>query len=54
MKAPNFLHVVENGDHSLRIPKRQLPAGVQTQEGVDQQILHAITEFVDQLPVTAD
>src|SRR5262249_7493813 len=24
MKAPNFLHVVEGGDHSLRLPKRQL------------------------------
>ena len=22
MKAPNFLHVVEGGDHSLRVPKR--------------------------------
>ena len=26
MKAPNFLHVVEGGDHSLRVPKRQLQA----------------------------
>src|SRR5207245_5971951 len=23
MKAPNFLHIVEGGDHSLRVPKRQ-------------------------------
>src|SRR4029077_1822211 len=24
MKAPNFLHIVEGGDHSLQLPKRQL------------------------------
>src|SRR5262249_1742897 len=24
MKAPDFLHIVEGGDHSLRVPKRQL------------------------------
>jgi len=24
MKASNFLHIVEGGDHSLRVPKRQL------------------------------
>jgi predicted alpha/beta-hydrolase family hydrolase len=54
MKAPNFLHVVNGGDHSLRVPKRQLETSHQTQEDVDQQILKAITEFVDQLPFTED
>jgi predicted alpha/beta-hydrolase family hydrolase len=54
MKAPNFLHVVEGGDHSLRVPKRQLQAASETQEDIDQQILKAIGKFVDQLPPAAD
>ena len=49
MKAPNFLHVVEGGDHSLRVPKRQLKAMGETQENVDQRILQAISEFVSTL-----
>ena len=49
MKAPNFLHMVEGGDHSLRVPKRQLQAMGGTQEDVDQRILDAITGFVDQV-----
>ena len=47
MKAPNSLHVVEGGDHSLGVPKRQLKASDQTQEDVDRRILKAITGFVD-------
>jgi predicted alpha/beta-hydrolase family hydrolase len=47
MKAPNFLHVVEGGDHSLRVSKRQLRASGETQEDVDRRILKAITGFVD-------
>ena len=54
MRAPNFLYVVRGGDHSLRVPKRQLQGTNTTQEGIDQQILKAIAEFVDQLPLTAD
>src|SRR5216110_158707 len=54
MKTPNFLHVVEGGDHSLRVPKRQLQGTGETQEDVDQQILKAITGFVDQSPLAAD
>lgn len=54
MKAPNFLHVVEGGDHSLRVPKRQLQATGETQEHVDHEILNAIIGFVDQLPISAD
>ena len=38
MQAPNFLHVVEGGDHSLRGPKRQLQATGETQEDVDQRL----------------
>src|SRR5215831_15085804 len=52
MKAPNFLHVVDGGDHSLRVPKRQLEATSQTQEDVDQRIFQAITAFVSNLPLT--
>jgi predicted alpha/beta-hydrolase family hydrolase len=54
MKAPNFLYTVEGGDHSLRVPKRQLQATSKTQEDIDQQILKAIEGFVDQLPMSAD
>ena len=54
MKAPNFLHVVEGGDHSLRVPKRLLQANGQTQEDIDQQIFRAIAGFVDQLSMTAN
>jgi hypothetical protein len=54
MKAPNFLHVVEGGDHSLRMPKRLLEVSGQTQEDIDRQILKAIAGFVDQVPLAAD
>jgi uncharacterized protein len=54
MKAPNFLHVIEGGDHSLRVPKRQLQATAQTQADVDCEILKTIAEFVDRLPISAD
>jgi predicted alpha/beta-hydrolase family hydrolase len=50
MKAPNFLHVIEGGDHSLRVRVRQLQATGETQEAVDQQIFKAIAGFIDQLP----
>src|SRR6266853_1232761 len=48
------LHVVEGGDQSLRVPKRKLQTNGETQEDVDQQVLKAITGFVDQLPLAAD
>ncbi len=54
IKAPNCLHVVEGGDHSLRVPKRQLQATGETQPDIDQRILRAIAGFVDQLPMSAD
>jgi uncharacterized protein len=49
MKAPNFLHVVEGGDHSLRVAKRQLQAIDETQDEVDQRISRAISKFVSAL-----
>src|SRR2546427_5701602 len=45
MKTQNVLHVVEGGDHSLRVPKRQLQATGTTQEDIDQRIFEAITGF---------
>jgi uncharacterized protein len=54
MKASNSLHVVEGGDHSLRVPKRQLQATGETQEDIDQRGFEAVAGFVDQLPGTAD
>jgi predicted alpha/beta-hydrolase family hydrolase len=54
MKAPSFLHVVEGGNHSLHMPKRELQRASKTQEDIDQQILKAIAGFVDELPVPAD
>jgi uncharacterized protein len=49
MKAPNFLHVVDGGDHSLAVPKRQLQASAETQEDVNRRILKEIISFVDRL-----
>jgi uncharacterized protein len=46
MKAPNFLHIVEAGDHSLQVSKRHLAAVAETQEIVDGRILDAIEQFV--------
>src|SRR5213080_4771115 len=43
MKTQNILHVVEGGDHSLRVPKRQLQASGETQTDIDQQIFQSIT-----------
>ena len=46
MKAPNILHVVDGGDHSLVVGKRQLQADGETQEDVDRRILETIARFV--------
>lgn len=46
MQTEHFLHVVEGGDHSLQVLKRQLHQAGETQEEVDQRILAAIAEFV--------
>jgi len=53
MQAPNFLHVVDGGDHSLLVRKKDL-AG-KTQDDVDQKSFEAIRDFVDRfsvLPIT--
>jgi uncharacterized protein len=54
MKTQNVLHVVEGGDHSLRVPKRQLQAMGKTQEDIDRRIVESIARFLDQLGITAD
>jgi uncharacterized protein len=46
MKAPNILLIVEGGDHSLVVGKRQLQANAETQEDVDRRILETIVRFV--------
>ncbi len=46
MTAPNLLHIVEGGDHSLRVTKQQLLAAGETQDDVDLRILEAISKFV--------
>ncbi len=46
MKTQNVLHIVEGGDHSLQVPKRQLLSSGETQTGIDQQIFRSITEFL--------
>ena len=49
MKAPNFLHVVEGGDHSLRVPKRQRQTTGETQIDIDQVIFQSVAEFLSGL-----
>lgn len=53
MKATTFLHVVEGGDHSLQVLKRQLAAAGATQEEVDERILETIARFVTTVGGTA-
>jgi predicted alpha/beta-hydrolase family hydrolase len=47
MAAPNDLHIVEQGDHSLLVTKRWLKEHRKTQEGVDQEIHATIGRFLD-------
>jgi hypothetical protein len=49
MKVPSSLHVVEGGDHSLRVAKRELERSDKTQTEIDHEILKVIAAFVDQL-----
>lgn len=44
MTTSNFLHVVEGGDHSLQLRKKDLTG--ETQDEVDQRIANAIRDFV--------
>jgi uncharacterized protein len=48
MTAPNSLYLVEGGDHSLRLTKRELHAAGETQTAVDDRILAAINKFVSE------
>ncbi len=52
MKARNKLFVVDAGDHSLQVTKTQLKAAGETQEKVDERVLHVIRHFIggDSLP----
>lgn len=52
MKAPNFLHLVEGGDHSLEVPKRKLESLGRTQAEIDLGILEAIKQFSGNLSLT--
>jgi predicted alpha/beta-hydrolase family hydrolase len=52
MKAPNFLHIVEGGDHSLQVTKTQLKNAGETQNEVDARVLTAIAHFVGRLGET--
>jgi predicted alpha/beta-hydrolase family hydrolase len=49
MTAENFLYVVEGGDHSLSVGKKQLKAAGQTQDDADERVLRAIEEFYRRL-----
>src|SRR3984893_8834150 len=49
MKTRNILHIVEGGDHSLIVSRRQLQEKGETQEDVEQGILNRIAQFVEQL-----
>jgi predicted alpha/beta-hydrolase family hydrolase len=49
MTAPNELHLVPEGDHSLQVTKRWLKEHGQTQESVDHCILEAIRRFLGAL-----
>jgi uncharacterized protein len=46
MKAPNELHVVEQGDHSLQVSKTHLKATGRSQADVDQEILTSVRHFI--------
>ncbi|MGI9114313.1 MAG: alpha/beta family hydrolase [Chthoniobacterales bacterium] len=46
MKAPNYLHTVGGGNHSLLVGKRQLALMGQIQDDIDRAITRAIDEFM--------
>jgi len=50
MKVPTSLHVVQGGNHSLRVAKHELQASGQTQEDINRQVLQVIAGFVSHLP----
>ncbi|MCU1329636.1 MAG: hypothetical protein JWN34_5006 [Bryobacterales bacterium] len=52
MRAPNELHVVEQGDHSLQVTKRWLKEHGETQHDIDQRMLFAIERFLSHAKAT--
>jgi predicted alpha/beta-hydrolase family hydrolase len=46
MRAPSALHVVDGGDHSLRVGVRALAAAGRTQAEVDAAVLAAVAAFL--------
>jgi predicted alpha/beta-hydrolase family hydrolase len=52
MQAEHFLHVVEGGDHSLQMLKRDLQKMGGTQDQIDQRTLAAIAQFVGRFSET--
>ncbi|HWP06181.1 MAG TPA: alpha/beta fold hydrolase [Polyangiaceae bacterium] len=48
MRAPNVLYVVEGGDHSLAVGKRDLAARGLTQAAIDADVTQAIAGFLDE------
>lgn len=49
MSAPNELHVVDGGDHSLVVGKAELKGRGATQQDVDREIASAAAAFVDRV-----
>jgi hypothetical protein len=49
MKALNKLHIVQDGDHSLLVTQARLKASGETQDDVEQRILHAIRTFLEKI-----
>jgi uncharacterized protein len=47
MKAPNFLHVVEGGNHSLLVSATQLKASGEKQADSDARVLAAVRTFLE-------
>lgn len=47
MTAPNELHIVEGGDHSLQLLKRDAKARGTSQETSDATVLDAVRAFID-------
>jgi pimeloyl-ACP methyl ester carboxylesterase len=46
MRAPNALHVVPGGDHSLLVARRTLAQSGSSQAAVDEDVLLAIRSFL--------
>ena len=52
MTAENHLHVIEGGDHSLLVRKKELRERAETQEQIDNGIVAAVARFVGRLSET--